>query len=355
MDLLRLMTKYIQPILYPLRSWMDHISLMALSIMAILAVYQYSAGDIRRWVALTIMVTFAYGIWWLKCGPVLWKQNVRIAILALMPLMLEWLNVDGFTVVIMYFILSSGVMEMLPPRLGYLWICFFGLLTVGLYFHWIGLDGLLNAVGTFAGYLFFGSTSETAKRAAEASRESRRLLGELQEAHRELQERASQAEELAASEERNRLAREVHDTLGHRLTVAAVQLEGAQRLVKRNPGKAEMMIDTVRKQVLEGLSELRRTVATLRAPLEEDLSLSNALTRLASSFEEATGVTTYLSLADNLPQIPDSKRHAVYRVAQESLTNIQRHAQAEHAWLRLDRQNGSLSRSKFQVLRENSG
>jgi signal transduction histidine kinase len=123
----------------------------------------------------------------------------------------------------------------------------------------------------------------------------------------------------------------MHDTLGHRLTVAAVQLEGAQKLVKRNPEKAVQMIGTVREQVLEGLTELRRTVAALRTPLEEDLPLRTALTRLTNNFMEATGIQTELYLPPTLPDLPPDHRHALYRAAQEALTNIQRHAKATHA------------------------
>ena len=91
------------------------------------------------------------------------------------------------------------------------------------------------------------------------------------------------------------------------------------------------MIGTVREQVLEGLTELRRTVAALRTPLADDLPLRTALTRLTSNFMEATGIQTELYLPVTLPDLPPDHRHALYRAAQEALTNIQRHAKATHA------------------------
>ena len=127
----------------------------------------------------------------------------------------------------------------------------------------------------------------------------------------------------------------MHDTLGHRLTSAAVQLEGAQRLIPSDPQRAAGMVGTVRGQVREALGELRHTVATLREPLEAGLPLPSALQRLATSYEEATGIRVHLILPDEIPPVPDAQRLALFRAAQESLTNIQRHAQAKQAWVQL--------------------
>ena len=137
-----------------------------------------------------------------------------------------------------------------------------------------------------------------------ARRESQALLADLQEAHSQLQEYALRAEEMAVVEERNRLAREMHDTLGHRLTVASVQLEGAQRLCDQDQERAAGMVGTVREQVREALGELRSTVATLRTPVEADLHLRSALRRLAAHFEEATGLAIHQVLPDEMPPCP---------------------------------------------------
>jgi signal transduction histidine kinase len=196
------------------------------------------------------------------------------------------------------------------------------------------LLGVFNALGTCAGMFFVGAAAHAQKRAEEAGAESRRLLAELQDAHRRLQEYAAHAEQLAAEQERNRLAREVHDTLGHRLTVAAVQLEGAQKLIARDPEKAARMVETVRREVAEGLAELRGTVAMLRAPLDGGLSIAAAVTRLAARFQEATGVAVTLDLPPALPPVSPDQRQALYRAVQEALTNVQRHAHAQHVAVR---------------------
>jgi len=166
-----------------------------------------------------------------------------------------------------------------------------------------------------------------------ARRESQRLLVELQDAHEQLQANALRMEEMAVVEERNRLAREMHDTLGHRLTVASVQLEAAQRLCPTDAERAAGLVGTVREQVQEALKELRATVATLRTPVEADLRLRSAVRRLIDQFEEATELTVHRVLPDELPELPETHRMALYRAAQEALTNVQKHAAATQVWL----------------------
>jgi two-component system NarL family sensor kinase len=95
------------------------------------------------------------------------------------------------------------------------------------------------------------------------------------------------------------------------------------------------MVGTVRDQVREALGELRQTVAKLRQPLEVDLQLRSALTRLAQHFEAATGLIVHLMLPEESTHIPDTHRLALFRAAQEALTNVQRHAGAQEVWLQL--------------------
>ena len=336
-----MLKKCVRSIYEPIQHWTDFAGLMALFIMLISVHLDNETGVWSRWIGTGVILLFAYGIWWYDAPVELRYRQLLILLLASLPILLVFIDVNGFATVLMYFVLSSAVMYMLPERSGYWWIAIFGLITAGVYlFAWQGVEGIFNAVGTFAGYMFFGSASSAQMKAERANTKSQELLQELQEAHKQLQERAAQAEELAASQERNRLAREVHDTLGHRLTVAAVQLEGAEKLIERDPQKARSMVATVRAQVIEGLGELRNTVAALRAPLDEDISLPSALRKLASGFEEATKISTEITVSDDLPLLPDTHRHAIYRAAQESLTNIQRHAEASQTWVELSRHNG---------------
>lgn len=246
--------------------------------------------------------------------------------------------------IILYYVLSAEAMLLFSRREGAVWVLIFVLVSAAyLLFTAEWQDALLSLLVYLAGFLFFAAFSYQTAEAVRARRESEHLLAELQAAHDQLQAYAAQAEYLAISKERNRLAREVHDTLGHRLTVAAVQLEGAQRLIPADPQRAAQMVGTVRQQVREALAELRATVATLRAPLEADLSLPKALQRLAQSFEAATGITMHLMLPEQMPPLPDAHRLALFRSAQEALTNVQKHAHASDAWLQVTRQDGRIT------------
>ena len=235
---------------------------------------------------------------------------------------------------ILYFILSPQAMLLLPQRPAILWIVAFILVTGGNIVIAQGWSEGLIALPIYAGgYFFFGIFAHALVRADAARRESQALLEELEVAHRQLQDYAARIEELAVVEERNRLAREMHDTLGHRLTVASVQLEAAQRLCPTDSERAASLVGTVRQQVREALSELRSTVAALRTPVEADLQLRSSLRRLMAHFEEATGLTVHRVLPEEMPTLPDDHRLALYRVVQEALTNIQKHAEAQQVWL----------------------
>lgn len=237
---------------------------------------------------------------------------------------------------ILFFVLSAQAMLEFPERNGYFWMGVFTVVSGSTFLTRAPIgEGLMALLLYGVGYWFFGAFARAMAAADEARARSQALLEELQVAHRKLQDYAVQVEELAVAEERNRLAREMHDTLGHRLTVAAVQLEGAERLIPDKPGRAVQMVATVRNQVREALAELRRTVATLREPLETDLTLEKALSRLTASFEDATDLKVQVRLPTEERTLPEAHRMTIYRATQEALTNVQRHAQAQRVWVHL--------------------
>jgi len=279
-----------------------------------------------------------------------WFVHLRTAVLTILITWLVVLQPGWGVFPILFFLLSPEVMIHYPQRIGLIWLGVFTLLTGGVFVFTDGLVGLIQLLPYASGYFFFGLFGWVMMQAERDRQRSEQLLTELQETHRQLQEYAERLEELTIAQERNRIAREMHDTLGHRLTIASVQLEGAQRLIYTNPHKVDQILGTVREQVRDGLADLRRTVAMLRASVEEDLPLPQALTKLANQVHEATGIEIHLILEDAFPTLPPSHRQAIYRAAQECLTNIQRHARASEAWIHVRRQDGKIS-----VLIEDNG
>lgn len=155
------------------------------------------------------------------------------------------------------------------------------------------------------------------------------LYDRLRQAHLELQALNAQAQETAVTQERNRLAREIHDSLAHYLTVINLQLEAAEKLSQDQRERALQQVQRARRLTLECLQEVRRSVAALRGASLDELLLPGALDKLVLEFTESTGIPVRLevSISENVRLSPET-RLALYRVAQEGLTNVQRHAHA---------------------------
>ncbi len=237
--------------------------------------------------------------------------------------------------IFLFYVLSVQTLMLLPLRTGLRWVALFTLITalVSFYHDFQPYEDLVTSLINGAGFFFFGAFGNALVRAEQARDESQRILADLTEAHARLQRYAEQAETLAVAEERNRLSREMHDTLGHRLTVSIVQLEGAGRLIDKDSQRASQMIHTVREQLAEGLTELRATLAALRSPVVIAASLPKSLQTLSTDFTKATGLPVHLALPDNFPALDETQRVTFYRAAQEALTNTQRHAGANAVWL----------------------
>jgi two-component system NarL family sensor kinase len=139
---------------------------------------------------------------------------------------------------------------------------------------------------------------------------------------------ADQATRVALVEERNRLAREVHDTLAQELTGIALQLEAADALLDAAPDRARARIRQALVRTRESLAEARRSVLDLRAGPLERQALPAALEELGQRFAAETGSSVATNVAIAGPRLPARIETALYRIAQEALVNIRQHAQA---------------------------
>ncbi|MEV4564462.1 histidine kinase [Nonomuraea sp. NPDC049419] len=156
----------------------------------------------------------------------------------------------------------------------------------------------------------------------------------------EAERSASSAHALAAQEgERRRIARELHDEIGQSLTVV---LLGLKRVVDRAPDDLREELHGVQETVRASLDEVRQVARRLRPGVLEDLGLHSALNALAADVSQMSGVKVLRSVQPDLPQLGSDVELVLYRIAQESLTNIARHAHAEHAELSLQAEDGRL-------------
>ena len=179
-----------------------------------------------------------------------------------------------------------------------------------------------------------------------ASRERRqvvRIAQELNMANVQLEAQADQTAMLAVAQERNRLAREIHDSVGHSLTVVGAQLDAASALMAQSPELARASLEKARASSAEGLAEIRRSLSALHSSPIDGHSLSEVLPRLASTFDRP-GVHVTVRKSGEVRQLPALVEMTLYRCGQEGLTNACRHSQASEIELHLDfRSNSQVS------------
>ncbi len=148
-------------------------------------------------------------------------------------------------------------------------------------------------------------------------------------ARAEVERLSAEVEQLATTKERNRIAREIHDSLGHCLTVASVQLEAA----RSSPDGRDERLERVQGLLREGLVELRTSVSMLRDPSPRQ-PFADALAELVSECGE-TGLQATLATTGLARPLSSATGFTLYRAAQEALTNVQRHARARRVTVAL--------------------
>ncbi|MBM4427169.1 MAG: sensor histidine kinase [Chloroflexi bacterium] len=150
----------------------------------------------------------------------------------------------------------------------------------------------------------------------------------LQKANANLANYASTLEQLTVSRERNRLARELHDTLAHSLTAISVSLETAKAYFDIDPQQTREMIDISLQSTRKGVDETRRALKALRSSDLVDLGLSLAVKKAAESAASRFGLDLELDLQNPMPSLSPDVEQTILRVTQEAVENITKHSQA---------------------------
>lgn len=198
-------------------------------------------------------------------------------------------------------------------------------------FWYTNKEALSELFMFFIGLVFAISMASVACEAEANRKRAEQLLADLAVSHQKLKTYAEQAAELAAVGERNRLARDIHDGLGHYLVAITVLLEKILAFRQRNPEEAEIAALDARRLTREALQDVRQSVGTLRLS-GEVFSLSAALADLVKNVDHER-LAISLKITGDESCFPKSVLQSLYRAAQEALTNIQKHARARHASL----------------------
>ncbi len=154
----------------------------------------------------------------------------------------------------------------------------------------------------------------------------------------------SQAEEIAVTAERSRLARDLHDAVTQTLFATSLIAEVLPRLWERNPQAGMQKVAEIRELTRGALAEMRTLLMELRPTALEDMPLTDLLQQLSEAFTGRARVPVDLDL-DRTILLPSAVKISFYRIAQEALNNIQKHARATQASIRLGSQNGKTSLS----------
>jgi two-component system, NarL family, sensor histidine kinase YdfH len=208
-------------------------------------------------------------------------------------------------------------------------VVFFILLSLG---NYIIINGTEQSgwwvIGTLPMIIFVTMYVSLYTRASNDRDRARKLLAELETAHIQLAEYASQVEELTLTTERQRMARELHDTLAQGLAGLILQLEAADAHIGgKNLEKAQAIIQQAMSRARTTLAEARRAISDLRETPPTPTDLNETIKADIERFQASTGITCTMSLCQ-LPTVSPQLAENILRAINEGLMNIARHAEA---------------------------
>ncbi|MBR1647428.1 MAG: sensor histidine kinase [Selenomonadaceae bacterium] len=156
-----------------------------------------------------------------------------------------------------------------------------------------------------------------------------RLLNDkLEEANQRLRAYAIEVEQMAETRERNRLAREIHDTLGHALTGIAAGLDACIMTLEVAPEVTKQQLNKIRDAAKKGITDVRRSVKKLRPDDLERLPFQEALMEMTKNYSESSGMEITFDIFSWSENLRQDQEDVIYRVLQESITNAKRHGHA---------------------------
>ena len=225
------------------------------------------------------------------------------------------------------------------PEVGLIWVAIFSIVVSIII---IDRHGFGVALVYFAAYVFFASYAYLLDKTEKAQMESQQLLSELQKSNQKLEALASNAEELATIKERNRLARELHDSVTQSLYSLSLLAGGWRRLAAKGElTNVENIFVEIEEVAQQGLKEMRLLIYELRPPALENEGLQGALHHRLNAVEKRAGVEAHL-VTDDVIDLPPEVEAALYAIAVQALNNALKHASASKVMVKLHAIDGFL-------------
>ena len=166
---------------------------------------------------------------------------------------------------------------------------------------------------------------------------------ELRQANCRLEQYARESVEAAETRERNRLAMEIHDTLGHALTGIITGIEACTVLMDAAPEATKVQLKAIAEVARQGVTDVRRSIKALRPDVLEKMDLEKALTQMMDEMRSSTNVEIQYECRTGLRVFNEDEENVIYRVVQESITNAIRHGRADKIRVCLEREYNMLS------------
>jgi signal transduction histidine kinase len=294
--------------------------------------------DLPRWrfygtvMALALLLVLNI-LWqnWERTSPAHWEKPLPkwafLLVSSALLLAAIWMG-ELYNAIFLLFMLCSQATIMLgvwPAGLTFSLINMVGWLVV---FRLMGADTesmISFAASLGIGILFVTFLTILLDRYSRQTKRAEGLLLELQAANTRLESARQKEKELAIAEERVRMARDIHDGLGHHLTVLSIQLQAADKLVTRNPQAAIEAIQQSRVEARAALEEVRHSVGMMRQSPSETQPLPEVISNLVKDFDQRTGMRAAFEFTGIPVELSSSARQTLFRTVQESLTNAYKH------------------------------
>lgn len=231
-------------------------------------------------------------------------------------------------------ILSMQVMLYLNSRIGGLWIGFCGVLMILLMARNYGPEAIALALIFTAGNVLLGSYALATLRAQAARNQNQALAQEVREGNQQLESYVAQLEGMAAARERNRLARELHDSVTQTVFSMTLAAQSASLLLERDPTKVGAQLDHLNKLAQSALTEIQTLVSELKPEEKAKGGLIHDLRQYLAGSRFQGRLSISLDVEGNEP-LGQAEEQSLFRIVQEALNNTMKHAGVNCAQVRL--------------------